>query len=165
MNVKIKDSGFARFLKKRTMKRTLTIIALLLVTIVASAQTENDTTKKSKNPVVEKITLDRTFNISDNAVLFTKATKVDKSSFGLYEWNLKNDRIGESNIIVFDIKNKITGRIAAHQSWSENTHVLMAIYANGEKAYCVEDDMFTHLMIIPVEGTYSIIMTSELKKK
>ena len=147
------------------MKRTLTIIALLFVTIVASAQTENDTTKKSKNPVVEKITLDRTFNISDNAVLFTKTTRVDKSSFGLYEWNLKNDRIGESNIIVFDIKNKITGRIAAHQSWSENTHVLMAIYANGEKAYCVEDDMFTHLMIIPVEGTYSIIMTSELKKK
>jgi hypothetical protein len=147
------------------MKRTLTMIALLLVTIVASAQTENDTTKKSKNPVVEKITLDRTFNISDNAVLFTKTTRVDKSSFGLYEWNLKNDRIGETNIIVFDIKNKITGRIAAHQSWSENTHVLMEIFANGEKAYCVEDDMFIHLMIIPVEGTYSIIMTSELKKK
>ena len=147
------------------MKRTLTMIALLLVTIVASAQTENDTTKKSKNPVVEKIMLDRTFNISDNAVLFTKTTRVDKSSFGLYEWNLKNDRIGENNIIVFDIKNKITGRNVAHQSWSENTHVLMAIYANGEKAYCVEDDMFTHLMIIPVEGTYSIIMTSTLKKK
>ena len=141
------------------------MIALLLVTIVASAQTENDTTKKSKNPVVEKIMLDRTFNISDNAVLFTKTTRVDKSSFGLYEWNLKNDRIGENNIIVFDIKNKITGRNVAHQSWSENTHVLMAIYANGEKAYCVEDDMFTHLMIIPVEGTYSIIMTSTLKKK
>lgn len=147
------------------MKRTLTMIALLLVTIVASAQTENDTTKKSKNPVVEKITLDRTFNISDNAVLFTKATKVDKSSFGLYEWNLKNDRIGESNIIVFDIKNKRTGYNIDHQSWSENTHVRMVIYANGEKAYCVEDDMFTHLMIIPVEGTYAIILNSELKKK
>ena len=75
------------------MKRTLTMIALLLVMIVASAQTENDTTKKSKNPVVEKIMLDRTFNISDNAILFTKAAKVDKGSFGLYEWNLKNDRI------------------------------------------------------------------------
>lgn len=153
------------FTKKRTMKRTLTMIALLLVMIVASAQTENDTTKKSKNPVVEKIMLDRTFNISDNAVLFTKAIRVDKSSFGLYEWNLKNDRIGETNIIVFDIKNKRTGRSVAHQSWSENTHVLMAIYANGEKAYCVEDDMFTHLMIIPVEGRYAIIMTSTLKKK
>ena len=97
------------------MKRTLTMIALLLVMIVASAQTENDTTKKSKNPVVEKIMLDRTFNISDNAVLFTKAIRVDKSSFGLYEWNLKNDRIGESNIIVFDIKNK-GGRICLRPS-------------------------------------------------
>ena len=147
------------------MKRTLTMIALLLVMIVASAQTENDTTKKSKNPVVEKIMLDRTFNISDNAVLFTKATKVDKSSFGLYEWNLKNDRIGESNIIVFDIKNKKTGHNAAHQSWSEDTHVRMDIYANGEKAYYVEDDMFIHLMIIPAQGTYGIIMNSTLKKK
>ena len=147
------------------MKRTLTMIALLLVMIVASAQTENDTTKKSKNPVVEKIMLDRTFNISDNAVLFTKAANVDKSSFGLYEWNLKNDRIGESNIIVFNIENKKTGHNAAHQSWSEDTHVRMDIYANGEKAYYVEDDMFIHLMIIPVQGTYSIIMNSMLKKK
>ena len=89
------------------MKRTLTMIALLLVMIVASAQTENDTTKKSKNPVVEKIMLDRTFNISDNAIMFAKATNISRSNFGVYEWNLKNDRIGESNIIVFDIKNKI----------------------------------------------------------
>ena len=147
------------------MKRTLTMIALLLVTIVASAQTENDTTKKSKNPVVEKIMLDRTFNISDNAILFTKSTRVNKSSFGLYEWNLKNDRIGESNIIVFDIKNKRTGHNAAHQSWSEDAHVRMDIYANGEKAYYVEDDMFIHLMIIPAQGTYGIIMNSTLKKK
>jgi len=147
------------------MKRTLTMIALLLVMIVTSAQTENDTTKKSKNPVVEKIMLDRTFNISDNAILFTKATKVDKGSFGLYEWNLKNDRIGESNIIVFNIENKKTGHNAAHQSWSEDTHVRMDIYANGEKAYYVEDDMFIHLMIIPVQGTYTIIMNSILKKK
>jgi len=141
------------------------MIALLLVMIVASAQTENDTTKKSKNPVVEKIVLDRTFSISDNAILFTKAAKVDRSSFGFYEWNLKNDRIGESNIIVFDIKNKKTGHNAAHQSWSEDTHVRMEIYANGEKAYYVEDDMFVHLMIIPAQGKYGIIMNSVLKKK
>lgn len=141
------------------------MIALLLVMIVASAQTENDTTKESKNPVVEKIVLDRTFNISDNAILFAKSTRVDKSSFGLYEWNLKNDRIGESNIIVFEIKNKKTGHNVVHQSWSEDTHVRMDIYANGEKAYYVEDDMFIHLMIIPVQGTYSIIMNSTLKKK
>ena len=147
------------------MKRTLTMIAFLLVMIVAGAQTENDTTKKSKNPVVEKIMLDRTFNITDNAILFTKAAKVDKGSFGLYEWNLKNDRIGESNIIVFNIENKKTGHNTAHQSWSEDTHVRMEIYANGEKAYYVEDDMFIHLMIIPVQGTYSIIMNSILKKK
>ena len=147
------------------MKRTLTMIALLLVMVVASAQTENDTTKKSKNPVVEKIMLDRTFNISDNAVLFTKAVTVNKGSFGLYEWNLKNDRIGESNIIVFDIKNKKTGYNVAHQSWSEDTHVRMDIYANGEKAYYVEDDMFIHLMIVPVQGKYGIIMNSILKKK
>ena len=147
------------------MKRTLTMIALLLVMIVASAQTENDTTKKSKNTVVEKIMLDRTFNISDNAILFTKAANVNKGSFGLYEWNLKNDRIGESNIIVFDIKNKKTGHNAAHQSWSEGTHVRMDIYANGENAYYVEDDMFIHLMIIPAQGTYGIIMNSTLKKK
>ena len=147
------------------MKRTLTMVALLLVMIVASAQTENDTTKKSKNPVVEKIMLDRTFNISDNAILFTKSTKVDKGNFGLYEWNLKNDRIGESNVIVFNIENKKTGHNAAHQSWSEDAHVRMDIYANGEKAYCVEDDMFIHLVIIPLQGTYGIIMNSTLKKK
>jgi hypothetical protein len=147
------------------MKRALTMIALLLVMIVASAQTENDTTEKSKNPVVEKIMLDRTFNISDNAILFTKAAKVDKGNFGLYEWNLKNDRIGESNVIVFNIENKKTGHNAAHQSWSEDAHVRMDIYANGEKAYYVEDDMFIHLMIIPVQGTYGIIMNSTLKKK
>ena len=147
------------------MKRTLTIIALLLAMIVASAQTENDTTKKDKNPVVEKIMLDRTFNISDNAILFTKSSKVDKGNFGLYEWNLKNDRIGESNVIVFNIENKKTGHNAAHQSWSEDAHVRMDIYANGEKAYCVEDDMFIHLVIIPLQGTYGIIMNSTLKKK
>lgn len=79
--------------------------------------------------------------------------------------NLKNDRIGESNIIVFDTKNKKTGHNVAHQSWSEDTHVRMDIYANGEKAYYVEDDMFIHLMIVPVQGKYGIIMNSILKKK
>lgn len=146
------------------MKKVLTIIALMFVAIAASAQEEvTDTTKKS-NPVVEKMLLDRTFSITDNALMFSRTTKVSRSNFGVYEWTLKNDHIGDSNIIVFDIRNKKTGERIAHQSWSDGAHILMEIRENGDKAYYVLDDLFTHLTIIQAHGSHAVILNSIMRK-
>ena len=147
------------------MKKILVIALLLLVSMATVAQETTDSTKKKKATVVEKIVLDRTFSVSDRAILFTKKIKVSRSDFSVYEWTLKNDRIGETNVIVLEVKNKRTGNTVALQSWSDNAHVRMEIYDDGGKAYYVYDDMFNHLMIIPSQETYGIIMNSTLLKK
>ena len=145
------------------MKKLLVIMAFLAVAISGYAQEANDSTKK-KSQIIEKIILDRTFSVTDNAVMFSKSLRINKSSMSVYEWMLSNDRIGETNIITFKIKNMRTGHTEM-QTWSENTHIRMDIYDDGTKAYYVEDDLFHHLMIVPSQGTYGIIMNSVMKKK
>ena len=113
------------------MKKLLVIMAFLAVAISGYAQEANDSTKK-KSQIIEKIILDRTFSVTDNAVMFSKSLRINKSSMSVYEWTLSNDRIGETNIITFKIKNMRTGHTEM-QTWRK-THIFAWIYTTmGQK--------------------------------
>jgi len=81
------------------------------------------------------------------------------------EWTLKNDRIGNTNIVVLDVKNSNTGELVAHQSWSDGINIRMKLGAKDNPVlYELYDDMFSHLRIADVDLGWIILFYSEIIK-
>jgi hypothetical protein len=81
------------------------------------------------------------------------------------EWTLKNDRIGDTNVVVLDVKNRKMGETEAHQLWSDGVNVTMKTTKDGTILYEVSDDLFSHLRIMKANVGTIIMFYSELLKK
>lgn len=137
------------------MKKVLSIIALLLIGMVASAQE----TAKAELGTVD---MNRTFSVGGKAIMCLRSKEASKKSLQALEWILKNDRIGDTNIVVLDVKNAKDGSTVAHQSWSEGVMVRMKMKDNKPVVYEVYDDMFSHLRIADVDLGWIILFYSEM---
>lgn len=137
------------------MKKVLSIIALLLIGMVASAQ---ETAKAE----LETVDMNRTFSVGGKAIMCLRSKEASKKSLHALEWTLKNDRIGDTNIVVLDVKNAKDGSTVAHQSWSEGVMVRMKVKDKKPVVYEVYDDMFSHLRIVDVDLGWIILFYSEM---
>ena len=137
------------------MKKVLSIIALLLIGMVASAQ---ETAKAE----LETVDMNRTFSVGGKAIMCLRSKEASKKSLQALDWTLKNDRIGDTNIVVLDVKNAKDGSTVAHQSWSEGVMVRMKVKDKKPVVYEVYDDMFSHLRIADVDLGWIILFYSEM---
>lgn len=108
--------------------------------------------------------MNRTFSVGGKAIMCLRSSNANKRSLQPLEWTLKNDRIGNSNIAVLDVKNSRTGETVAHQSWSDGTLIRMKTKNNTPVMYEVYDDMFSHLRIADVGMGFIILFYSEMLK-
>ena len=136
------------------MKKVLSIISLLLIGMVAGAQ---ETAKAE----LETVDINRTFSVGGKAIMCLRSKEASKKSLQALEWTLKNDRIGDTNIVVLDVKNAKDGSTVAHQSWSEGVMVRMKVKNKKPVLYEVYDDMFSHLRIADVDLGWIILFYSE----
>lgn len=137
------------------MKKALLFFALLLVGMMASAQ---DTAKVE----METVDMNRTFSVGGKAIMCLRSKEASKRSLQALEWTLKNDRIGDTNIVVLDVKNAKDGSTVVHQSWSEGVMVRMKVKDKKPALYEVYDDMFSHLRIADVDLGWIILFYSEM---
>ena len=137
------------------MKKALSIIALLLIGMVASAQ---ETAKAE----LETVDMNRTFSVGGKAIMCLRSKEASKKSLQALEWTLKNDRIGDTNIVVLDVKNAKDGSTIAHQSWSVGVMVRMKVKDKKPVVYEVYDDMFSHLRIADIDLGWIILFYSEM---
>lgn len=144
------------------MKKVLFILLMLSVGLMAKAQEVSDSTKVDSVQVVD---MNRTFSIGGNALLLLRSNSANKRDMKPLTWTLQNDRIGENNVVVLDVKNKKTGETEAHQLWSDGVNITMKITKDGTELYDVSDDMFSHLRIMKAKVGTIIMFYSELIKK
>lgn len=137
------------------MKKALSIFALLLIGMVASAQ-------EAAKAELETVDMNRTFSVGGKAIMCLRSNNASKKSLQALEWTLKNDRIGDTNIVVLDVKNAKDGSTVAHQSWSEGIMVRMKVKDKKPVLYEVYDDMFSHLRIADVDLGWIILFYSEM---
>jgi hypothetical protein len=137
------------------MKKVLSIIALLIIGMVASAQ---ETAKAE----LETVDMNRTFSVGGKAIMCLRSKEASKKSLQALEWTLKNDRIGDTNIVVLDVKTAKDGSTVAHQSWSDGVMVRMKVKDKKPVVYEVYDDMFSHLRIVDVDLGWIILFYSEM---
>ena len=143
---------------------------MLSMGLAAQAQGQANSTQDSvqvenKADSVRVVDMNRTFSVGGNAIMLLRSNNAAKKDLKPLEWTLKNDRIGDTNIVVLDVKNKRTGETEAYQSWSEGVNITMSIYPDGTTMYDVSDDLFSHLRIMKVKLGTVIMFYSELKKQ
>ena len=139
------------------MKKVLFIIAVVIVAMTATAQEQKDS--------VQIIEMNRTFSVGGKAIMCLRSNNAEKKSLQPLEWTLKNDHIGNSNIVVLDVKNSRTGATIVHQSWSDGILVHMKVKKGKPAMYEVYDDMFSHLRVVDVDMGFIILFYSELIKR
>lgn len=144
------------------MKKVLFIMLMLSMGLMAQAQEQTDSTRVDS---VQVINMNRTFSVGGNAIMLLRSNTAEKRNLKPLEWTLKNDRIGDTNIVVLEVKNRRTGETEAHQLWSEGVNVTMSIFKDGSTMYDVSDDLFSHLRIMKVSLGTVIMFYSELKKQ
>ena len=137
-------------------------MVMLSMGLMVKAQEASDSTKVDSVQVVD---MNRTFSIGGNALLLLRSNSANKRDMKPLAWTLQNDRIGENNVVVLDVKNKRTGETEAHQLWSEGVNITMKITKDGTVLYDVSDDMFSHLRIMKANVGTIIMFYSELIKK
>ena len=137
------------------MKKVLSIVIMLLAVMAAGAQ---ETAKAE----LETVDMNRTFSVGGKAIMCLRSKEASKKSLQALEWTLKNDRIGDTNIVVLDVKNAKDGSTVAHQSWSEGVMVRMKVKDKKPVVYEVYDDMFSHLRIADVDLGWIILFYSEM---
>ena len=138
------------------MKKVFIFLAMLVVAITIKAQ-------KAELEVVD---MNRTFSVGGKAIMCLRSNEANKRSLQALEWTLKNDHIGESNIVVLDVKDAKTGNQVAHQSWGDNIQIRMKLDAKSKPMmYEVYDDMFSHLSIADVDLGWVILFYSEILKE
>ena len=142
---------------KGTMRKFL-LFALLMVGMTAGAQEKNDTISN-----IEVIDLNRTFSVGGSAILCLRSNEASKKDLKSLNWTLKNDRIGETNLVVLEVKNSRDGSNVAYQTWSD-VQVRMKTKDKKPILYEVYDDTFSHLRIANVDMGYIILFFSQLLK-
>ena len=152
------------------MKKLLFIMLMLSMGLMAQAQDQANGTQDSvqvenKADSVRVVDMNRTFSVGGNAIMLLRSNTAEKRNLKPLEWTLKNDRIGDTNIVVLEVKNRRTGETEAYQSWSEGVNVTMKITKDGTTMYDVSDDLFSHLRIMKTNVGTIIMFYSELKKK
>ena len=120
---------------------------------------------KNKADSVRIVDMNRTFSVGGNALMLLRSNNAAKKDMKPLEWTLKNDRIGDTNIVVLEVKNRRTGETEAYQSWSEGVNVTMKITKDGTTMYDVSDDLFSHLRIVKTNIGTIIMFYSELKNQ
>ena len=138
------------------MKR-LFLFFLMCLPMMSVAQEQNDS--------IQVVDLNRTFSFGGNAIMCLRSANADKRSLQPLEWTLKNDHIGDNNIVVLDVKNAKTERSVAHQMWSDGVLVRMKTKNGKPEMYEVYDDMFSHLRIVDVGLGKLILFYSEQFKE
>ena len=137
------------------MKRIVSITIALMMAIAISAQKVE----------LEVVDMNRTFSVGGKAIMCLRSKEATKKSLQPLEWTLKNDRIGNTNIVVLDVKNSKTGELVAHQSWSDGINIRMKLGAKDNPVlYELYDDMFSHLRIVDVDLGWIILFYSEIIK-
>lgn len=134
----------------------------LLLVITASL---NAVAQDSSKDELEVIDMNRTFSVGGKAIMCLRSNKAERRNVKPLEWTLKNDRIGETNIVVLDVKNTNTNEIVAHQSWSEGVMVRMKRKEKKPVMYEVYDDMFSHLRMADTGFGWVILFYSEMIDK
>lgn len=161
------------------MKKVLFIMLMLSMGLMAQAQDQANGTQdsvqvenkadsvqvKNKADSVLVVDINRTFSVGGNALMLLRSNNAAKKDMKPLAWTLKNDRIGDTNIVVLEVKNRRTGETEAYQSWSEGVNVTMKITKDGTTMYDVSDDLFSHLRIIKMNVGTIIMFYSELKKQ
>lgn len=138
------------------MKKLLIFLFAFFV-MVANAQENNDS--------IQTIEMNRTFSVGGKAIMCLRSENANKKSLQALEWTLKNNHIGENNVIVLEVKNRNTGEQVAHQIWTDGAFVRMKV-KNGKPAmYEVYDDLFSHLRIVDVNLGFIVLFYSEMLKK
>jgi len=135
---------------------------MLSMGLMAQAQEQTDSTRVDS---VQVIDMNRTFSVGGNAMMLLRSNNAAKKDMKPLEWTLKNDRIGDTNIVVLEVKNRRTGETEAHQLWSEGVNVTMKITKDGTTMYDVSDDLFSHLRIIKMNVGTIIMFYSEMLKQ
>jgi len=135
---------------------------MLSMGLMAQAQEQTDSTRVDS---VQVIDMNRTFSVGGNAMMLLRSNNAAKKDMKPLEWTLKNDRIGDTNIVVLEVKNRRTGETEAHQMWSEGVNVTMKITKDGTTMYDVSDDLFSHLRIIKMNVGTIIMFYSEMLKQ
>lgn len=141
------------------MKKLLFFLLLLVVSVCGRAQEPSDSDS------IQVIDMNRTFSFGGHAVMCLRSNQVTKKSIQPLEWTLKNDRIGDSNIVMLEVKNRKTGELIAHQIWNGNVLVRIKTNKGKPELYEVYDEMFAHLRILDVGIGTGIFFYSELLKK
>lgn len=138
------------------MKKVFLFFAMMAVAITIKAQ-------KAELEVVD---MNRTFSVGGKAIMCLRSNEANKRSLQALEWTLKNDHIGENNIVALDVKNAKTGKQVAHQSWGDNIQIRMKLDAKSKPMmYEVYDDMFSHLRIVDVDLGWVILFYSDMLKE
>lgn len=160
------------------MKKSLFIMLMLSMVLAAQAQEQTNGTQDSvrvenkadsvqvenKADSIRVVDMNRTFSVGGNALMLLRSNNAAKKDMKPLEWTLKNNRIGDTNIVALEVKNRRTGETEAYQTWSEGVNVTMKITKDGTTMYDVSDDLFSHLRIIKVQLGTVIMFYSELKK-
>ena len=120
---------------------------------------------ESKADSIRVVDMNRTFSVGGNALMLLRSNNAAKKDMKPLEWTLKNDRIGDTNIVVLEVKNRRTGETEAYQTWSEGVNVTMKITNDGTTMYDVSDDLFSHLRIMKMNVGTIIMFYSELNKQ
>ena len=150
---------------------------MLSIGLMAQAQEQANSTQDSvqvedkadsvqmenKADSVRIVDMNRTFSVGGNALMLLRSNNAAKKDMKPLAWTLKNDRIGDTNIVVLEVKNRRTGETEAYQSWSESVNVTMKITKDGTTMYDVSDDLFSHLRIVKMNIGTIIMFYSELK--
>lgn len=132
------------------MKKVFLLLAAIAVALNISAQ-------ESEFEVVD---MNRTFSVGGKAIMCLRSSDANRKSFQQLEWTLKNDHIGNSNIVVLDVKDEKTGNQVAHQSWGDNILIRMKRKDKEPQMYEVYDDMFSHLRIAKTSFGWIILFFS-----
>ena len=130
---------------------------MMMVAMTATAQETNDS--------IQTIEMNRTFSVGGKAIMCLRSNQAEKRDLKPLTWTLKNDRVGDKNFVVLDVKNKKTGTREVHQSWSDGVFVRMKTEKGKPIIYEVYDDMFSHLRIVDVKLGNIIMFYSEMLKK
>ena len=161
------------------MKKVLFIMLMLSMGLMAQAQEQANGTQDSvqvenkadsvqvenKADSVRVVDMNRTFSVGGNALMLLRSNNATKKDMKPLAWTLKNDRIGDTNIVVLEVKNRRTGETEAYQSWNEGVNITMSIFKDGSTMYDVSDDLFSHLRIMKVQLGTVIMFYSELKNQ
>lgn len=134
---------------------------MLLLAMTISAQEEATPTDSTKAEL-EVVDMNRTFSVGGKALMCLRSNKAEKRNLQALEWTLKNDRIGDKNVVVLDVINARDNSTVAHQMWSDGAMVRMKVKNKKPVLYEIYDDMFSHLRIADVGNMWVILFYSEM---